>query len=288
MIKFMISNTTSWSRCLKQENVNISSKNLVKKISFLTGAGISTSAGIPDFRSNTGLFKVLQEKYNLSSPEEFFHIETFRNNPEYFYEWSKETDLTKYDPTPTHWFMSFLEKKGLLNIIYTQNIDALELKAKVSREKMVFAHGYISAAHCSKCKTEKDLQLFTDNVKAGKVLYCNNNGCMAPVKPVVVLYGENLPSEVNEHFHILADSDLVFIMGTSLKVMPFSFFPHQLDKSCQRVLVNMEQVGGSSFKFNDICSPDCFIEGKTDEIVHRLVHDLGWKDEFEEHMKSNK
>ena len=73
------------------------------KISFMTGAVISTTAGIPDFRSSdSGLFKVLQEKYKLDTPEEFFQIQTFKTKPELFYEFSKNLELDKYKPTSTH------------------------------------------------------------------------------------------------------------------------------------------------------------------------------------------
>ena len=84
-----------------------------KKILFMVGAGISTSAGIPDFRSNTGLFKQLQDKYHLSSPEEFFYKSTFLKNPMYFYEFTKIFDLSKVNATISHKFMNFLVSKNL-------------------------------------------------------------------------------------------------------------------------------------------------------------------------------
>jgi NAD-dependent SIR2 family protein deacetylase len=84
-----------------------------KKIVFMTGAGISVSAGIPDFRSpGTGLYSNLK-KYNLPRPEAIFDIEYFKQKPEAFYMLAKTfLDLDNYDPTPTHHFCKLLENKG--------------------------------------------------------------------------------------------------------------------------------------------------------------------------------
>jgi NAD+-dependent protein deacetylase SIR2 len=106
-----------------------------------TGAGISTSAGIPDFRSpDTGLYANLS-RLNLPYAEAVFDISYFRNNPLPFYTLAQELYPGKYRPTITHSFITLLHKKGLLLKLFTQNIDCLEREAGVPDELIVEAHG---------------------------------------------------------------------------------------------------------------------------------------------------
>jgi len=139
-------------RAIKYDNFknNIMNKKY-SKIVFMVGAGISTLAGIPDFRSNTGLFKQLQDKYNLSKPDEFFWKKTFLEKPQYFYEFTKLFDLSKINSTITHKFINFLVKKNIVKCVCTQNIDGLEIKAKIPNEKLIFAHGNFYTGNCLKC-----------------------------------------------------------------------------------------------------------------------------------------
>ena len=151
--------------------INDFKNNKFKSILFMVGAGISTSAGIPDFRSNTGLFKQLQDKYKLSSPEEFFLKSTFLSNPMYFYEFTKLFDLSKVNATISHKFMNFLVHKNVVKYIFTQNIDGLEKKAKIPDEKLVFAHGNFYTGHCAQCNIPIDIKKINEGVKKGKVYY---------------------------------------------------------------------------------------------------------------------
>lgn len=106
-----------------------------------TGAGISTSAGIPDFRSpETGLYANL-ERLNLPHPEAVFELSFFRENPLPFYTLAQELYPGKYRPTITHSFIHLLHKKGLLLKLFTQNIDCLEREAGVPGDKIIEAHG---------------------------------------------------------------------------------------------------------------------------------------------------
>ena len=119
-----------------------------------TGAGISVSAGIPDFRSpKTGLYANL-EKYNLPDPQAIFDIDYFNEKPEAFYKLANEfLDTSKFDPTPTHYFIKMLQDKGILQFNLTQNIDNLEEKVGLDLEnKVVQAHGANRGATCAKCK----------------------------------------------------------------------------------------------------------------------------------------
>jgi NAD-dependent histone deacetylase SIR2 len=112
-----------------------------KRIVVMTGAGISTSAGIPDFRSpDTGLYANLA-RLDLPYAEAVFDISYFRNNPDPFYVLAKELYPGKFYPTISHAFIALLEQKHMLQMLFTQNIDCLERKAGVPGEKIVEAHG---------------------------------------------------------------------------------------------------------------------------------------------------
>ena len=252
------------------------------KILFMVGAGISTSAGIPDFRSKTGLFKQLQDKYNLSSPEEFFLKQTFLEKPQYFYEFTKLFDLSKINSTITHKFMKFFVDKNIVKYIYTQNIDGLEIKAKIPNDKLIFAHGNFYNGHCAKCNKEIDIQKINEGIEKGEIYYCPE--CKGPCKPNVVFYGESLPQRFFEKLQECKDVDLIIIMGTSLKVQPFASIPYLTNPKADILVINMENVGG--YAFHRLYSNSLIIEGKTDESVIKLLNDCNMIDEFKEYMKN--
>ena len=129
-----------------------------KKIMVLTGAGISVSAGIPDFRTpGTGLYDNLQA-YNLPTPESIFTMDYFLETPEPFYKFSQYTDLEKYNATPTHYFIKMLQDKGILWKNLTQNIDNLESKTGIDMEYVFQCHGANKGAYCAKCGKSADAE----------------------------------------------------------------------------------------------------------------------------------
>ncbi len=263
------------------EFISLFKNNFFKKIIFMVGAGISTTAGIPDFRSKTGLFKQLQEKYNMNSPEEFFEISTFLENPNFFYEFCKIFDLSKTKPTLTHKFISFLTKKNIVKYIFTQNIDGLELKAKINNEKIIFAHGTFSKGHCPQCKREIDIEEINKCINEGKIKYCDI--CNGPCKPNIVFYGEPLPEEFFQKGNNCFDADLIIIMGTSLQVHPFASLPIVTTQECWKVVFNMNHVG--KFGYDFLSSNSLFLQGKTDQVVYNFIHDSGLENQFLEFLK---
>lgn len=276
-----------------EEIINLLKTNQLKNITFITGAGISTSAGIPDFRSPNGLFAQTQKKYNLSSPVQFFQINLFYEHPEYFYDFCKnvEKQINECKPTKAHLFQGFLCKKGIVKRIFTQNVDGLEIKAGCPRELCTFAHGRIDIAGCPECLSDYDIEELRQKIYKGEIAYCEE--CNKPIKPKVVFYGEYLPSSYHDSFDDITKTDCAFIMGTSLAVFPFYRLPCNIPKDSWRVLINLEKVTGAIFTtnrldFDNEYKKDCFIQGYTDEVVQKIVDDCEWTKEFNEYCSNFK
>ncbi|KAF3011182.1 Sir2 histone deacetylase Hst2 [Curvularia kusanoi] len=248
-----------------------------KKIVVLTGAGISTSAGIPDFRSpETGLYANL-ERLNLPHPEAVFELDFFRENPLPFYTLAQELYPGKYRPTITHSFINLLHQKGLLLKLFTQNIDCLEREAGVPGDKIIEAHGSFADQGCIDCKKSYPKEQMLTHIENKTVPRCTDASCNGLVKPKIVFFGEQLPREFFDNIDLVQNADLCIILGTSLSVHPFASLPQQVNDSVPRLLINMEQVGSLGSRPDDVLIlKDC------DTGVKELATALGWSEELEE------
>ncbi|EGZ21451.1 hypothetical protein PHYSODRAFT_313641 [Phytophthora sojae] len=246
-----------------------------KKIVVLAGAGISVSCGIPDFRSENGIYSRLGE-YNLPNPQCMFDIEFFRSNPRPFFAFAKElfpkSSGFTFVPSPSHYFLKLLEEKGKLLRIYSQNIDMLEHAAGISHEHAVLCHGSFATATCLACKRTYPNDAIREDVLNQQVPMCKS--CNSPdgiVKPDIVFFGESLPRRF--HDSIKSDegeADLVLVMGSSLKVNPVRSIVGRFKKDTPMILINREPVG-RPHKF------DVELLGYSDEIVQELCRLLGWE-----------
>lgn len=192
-----------------------------KRIIFFGGAGVSTGSGIPDFRSNNGLYKNVDNEFTKYSPEYYLSKDCFNHNPKLFYAFYKKyMDCRNYEPNICHLKLAELEQKGKLTGIITQNIDTLHEKA--GSKKIFKIHGTVDKNTCIKCKKEFDINYIFDSKDT--IVKCDCGKEYNLVKPNVVLYGENLPTEAtNNALEILCEAeedDCLIIAGTSLTVSP--------------------------------------------------------------------
>lgn len=249
----------------------------VKNIVVMTGAGISTSAGIPDFRSpDTGLYANLA-RLNLPYAEAVFDISYFRSNPYPFYTLAHELYPGKYRPTVTHSFISLLHKKGKLLKLFTQNIDCLEREAGVPGDKIVEAHGSFATQRCIECQTEYPGDQMKEIISKKEVPRCIRKTCTGLVKPDIVFFGEALPEAFFRNRSLPAKADLAIIMGTSLTVQPFASLPSFVSEDTPRVLINLERVGSLGSRPDDV-----LLLGDCDAGVRKFADALGWGAELEE------
>ncbi len=183
-----------------------------KRMVFFGGAGVSTESGIPDFRSQDGLYS---QKYAYP-PEEILSHGFFFSHTEEFYRFYRDKMLyPDAKPNAAHMRLAEWEREGRLRAVITQNIDGLHQKA--GSRNVLELHGSVYRNRCTLCGREYPFQ----DILAGKgVPRCP---CGGVVKPDVVLYGEALNDSVVERSiaHI-AQADVLIIGGTSLNVYPAS------------------------------------------------------------------
>jgi len=180
----------------------------------LTGAGISTESGIPDFRSPTGLWARFD-------PLDYGSIEAFRADPARVWEFyaPRFGALTEAEPNDGHLALAALERRGLLEAVVTQNIDLLHERAG-SRE-VIEVHGSIRTSSCPACGARYVLAQVLELLP---VPACG--ACSAVLKPDVVFFGELLPEQaIDRAFELAESAGLLLVVGSTLEVYPVAGLP---------------------------------------------------------------
>jgi NAD-dependent deacetylase len=196
----------------------------------LTGAGISVPSGIPDFRSDGGL-------WSLDDPMEVASLRAFRVNPQHFYAWFRPLlgRLLDAQPNPAHLALAALERAGALKALITQNIDGLHQRAG-SRE-VYELHGHLRSATCLECERQAPTGPLLERVRHGEIPRCDCGGLF---KPDVVLFDELLPRGL---FWLaqraIETCDALIVAGTSLEVAPVGDMPLvALRRGARIIIVN--------------------------------------------------
>ena len=202
----------------------------------LTGAGVSTDSGIPDFRSQSeGLW------YHFDAME-IFSLSRFLSNPVPFYEFARDFifPMLERKPNVTHVALAKLEKKGLLKALITQNIDLLHEKA--GSKNIYELHGNFLHSTCMKCGKIYTLEEVQEKMRKEKVPRCDN--CGGVIKPNIVFFEENLPYKVLEDAYSEVEKcDLLLIVGTSLQVYPAAELPLAAKRNGAKLIsVNREST----------------------------------------------
>lgn len=200
----------------------------------MTGAGISTPSGIPDFRSpDSGL-------WDQADPLAVASIFAFRQNPQNFYNWIRPLArrLLEAKPNPAHYALTTLEEAGKLQAIITQNIDDLHFKAG---SKTVYElHGNIREVTCIRCyEVQQAAGIFEKFVTDGQI---PRHRCGGVLKPNVILFGEQLPvREFVSAQMAVTEADLMLVAGSSLEVAPASDLPElALANKARLIIINKQ------------------------------------------------
>lgn len=200
-------------------------------IVFFGGAGTSTESGIPDFRSDQGLFR--SNQLQSIPPETILSERFFQEEPEQFFQFYKQKMLYPHaKPNIAHQALAVLEKQGKLTAVITQNIDGLHQKA--GSRNVIELHGSVHRNTCVGCGKTYSLEHVMNSIEV--VPYCST--CGEVIKPDVVLYGEPLDYMIIQRAReAISTADMLIVGGTSLNVYPAAGFVDDFQGDCF-VLIN--------------------------------------------------
>ena len=203
----------------------------------LSGAGISTEAGIPDFRGPQGM-------WNDSDLLQQLSVSGFQSNPEGFYRESMKlfTNIGQAKPTLAHKLLTRFEELGKMEAVVTQNIDGLHHAA--GSQKVYELHGTYRTGHCPKCSAGFEMEEFYLQIEHGQLKVPRCPKCAVPIKPDIVLFEDPLPVDAwNGAVDAASQCDLMLVFGSSLVVYPAAELPMiAISGGAPLVIVNMEET----------------------------------------------
>ena len=222
--------------------------NQSRRIVFFGGAGVSTESGIPDFRSQDGLY----HQHYAYPPEVILSHTFFMKQPEEFYRFYRDKMLPlEAKPNHAHLKLAEMEQKGRLKAVVTQNIDGLH---QLAGSKRVYElHGSIHRNYCMKCHKFYSPETIRDSTGVPK---CT---CGGTIKPDVVLYEEGLDEEIlTQSVKAISRADLMIVAGTSLTVYPAAGLLHYF-QGAHLVLINRDATP---------------MDGMADLVIHEKVGEV--------------
>jgi NAD-dependent deacetylase len=225
----------------------------------LTGAGMSTESGIPDFRTpGTGIWEKVDPIATAS-------VEVLHSNPRLFYEvgFARFASITMAEPNPGHYALAELERSGHLKGMVTQNIDGLHVKA--GSKNVWEVHGHLRSGFCLGCKRKFPFEELVQQVELKRIPpMCHY--CFNMLRPDVVLFGDSMPPLFFEAWETLEQQcDLMLVAGSSLVVYPVADLPKLAKKL---VIINLQPTEYDS-------RADIVIREKCGRALTDLVQALG-------------
>ncbi len=232
------------------------------RILVLTGAGISTESGIPDFRGPNGVWTKDPDAEKYSTIEYYMNDENLRIRG-----WSRRVDNPTWgaEPNTGHQAVVALERSGKVHLLVTQNVDGLHLEAGSDPERVVEIHGSVRGAMCTSCVWRGEISDVLDRVRAGEAdPRCEV--CGGILKSTTIFFGEQLvEADLQRSYDAAGECDLILAVGTSLSVYPVAaLVPHAVNTGAKLVILNAEET-----PFD--LQADAVLRGSIGEILPQLL-----------------